>query len=118
VTPAGLVERIRRRMLDVFPMLADVNIDYSWGGFVDLTFNQAPNFGRLGHNIYYLHGFSGHGLALTGMAGKLAAEAIAGQAERFDLFARIRHLPFPGSHLLRTPALVLGMWYYRLRDRL
>lgn len=118
VTPAGLIERIRRRMLDVFPTLEDLNIDYAWGGFVDLTFNQAPNFGRLGHNIYYLHGFSGHGLALTGMAGKLAAEAIAGQAERFDLFARIRHLPFPGSHLLRTPALMLGMWYYRLRDRL
>ena len=61
-------------------------------------------------------GFSGHGLALTGMAGKLAAEAIAGQAERFDLFARIGHHAFPGGTLLRTPALVLGMMYYRLRD--
>lgn len=116
VTPDGLVERIRHRMLAVFPSLTDLPIDYAWGGFVDLTFNQAPNFGRLGHNIYYLHGFSGHGLALTGMAGKMAADAIAGQAERFDLFARIRHLPFPGGRIMRAPALLLGMWYYRMRD--
>jgi gamma-glutamylputrescine oxidase len=80
--------------------------------------NKAPNFGRLGDNVYYLQGFSGHGLALAGMAGKLAAEAIAGQAERFDLFARIRHHAFPGGSLVRTPALVLGMMYYRLRDAL
>lgn len=117
-TPRNLVERIRHRMLDVFPQLHDLSIEYAWGGFVDLTMNQAPNFGRLGKNIYYLQGFSGHGLALTGMAGKLVAETIAGQAERFDLFARIRHLPFPGGKMMRTPALVLGMWYYRIRDLL
>lgn len=76
-------------------------------------------FGRLGGNAYFLQGFSGHGLALSGMAGLLAAEAIAGQAARFDLLARLRHLPFfPGGALMRTPALVLGMWYYRLRDAL
>jgi len=46
------------------------------------------------------------------------AEAIAGDAERFDTFARIRHHPFPGGRLLRTPALVAGMAYYRLRDLL
>jgi gamma-glutamylputrescine oxidase len=80
--------------------------------------NKAPNFGRLGSNLYYLQGFSGHGLALSGIAGKLVAEAIAGQAERFDLFARLKHHAFPGGTLLRTPALVLGMLYYRLRDRL
>jgi len=80
--------------------------------------NKAPNFGRVGANIYYLQGFSGHGVALAGMAGRLVADAIAGQAERFDLFARIRHHRFPGGALMRTPALVLGMLYYRLRDAL
>jgi gamma-glutamylputrescine oxidase len=117
-TPSNLIERIRNRMLGVFPQLGDIAIEYAWGGFVDLTMNQAPAFGRLQPNIFYLHGFSGHGLALTGMAGKLVAETIAGQAERFDLFTRIRHLPFPGGKHLRTPALILGMWYYRLRDML
>jgi gamma-glutamylputrescine oxidase len=91
-------------------------VEHAWGGFVDITMNMAPHFGRLGHNIYFVQGFSGHGLALSGMAGLLVAEAVAGQAERFDLLARVRHLPFPGGALMRTPALVLGMWYYRLRD--
>lgn len=117
-TPRNLIEKIRASMLAVFPQLSDLGIDHAWGGFVDITMNKAPDFGRIGHNIYYLQGFSGHGLALTGMAGKLAAEAIAGQAERFDLFARIGHHAFPGGTLLRTPALVLGMMYYRLRDML
>lgn len=117
-TPRNLVERVRKQMLKVFPQLEDLSIPYAWGGFVDITMNKAPDFGRMGNNIYYLQGFSGHGLALAGMAGKLAAEAIASQAERFDLFCRIKHLPFPGGALMRTPALVLGMFYYRLRDLL
>ncbi|MCM2252270.1 MAG: FAD-binding oxidoreductase [Ramlibacter sp.] len=116
--PRDLIGRIRASMLGVFPQLADLAILHAWGGFVDITMNKAPNFGRLGSNVYYLQGFSGHGLALAGMAGKLAAEAIAGQMERFDLFARIRHRHFPGGALMRTPALLLGMLYYRLRDAL
>jgi gamma-glutamylputrescine oxidase len=55
---------------------------------------------------------------MTGLAGKLVAEAMAGDAERFDTFARLKHHPFPGGRLLRTPALVLGMAYYRLKDLL
>ncbi len=78
--------------------------------------NRAPDFGCVSPNIYYLQGFSGHGVALTGMAGRLAAEAIAGQAGRFDLLAKISHHNFPGGKWLRTPALVLGMAWYRLRD--
>lgn len=115
-TPRNLAARIRQRMLGVFPQLADLSVTHAWGGFVDITMNQAPDFGRLGNNIYYLQGFSGHGLALTGMAGKLVAETIAGQAERFDLLSRIKHHSFPGGALLRMPALVLGMLYYQLRD--
>jgi gamma-glutamylputrescine oxidase len=116
--PRDLIGRIRASMLQVFPQLADLDIPHAWGGFVDITMNQAPNFGRIAPNMYYLQGFSGHGLALSGMAGRLVALAIAGQAERFDLFARIRHHAFPGGALMRTPALVLGMLYYRLRDAL
>jgi gamma-glutamylputrescine oxidase len=116
--PRNLALRIRRSMLGVFPQLHDVAVGHAWGGFVDITLNKAPHFGRLGRNIWFVQGFSGHGLALAGMAGLLVAEAIAGQVERFDLLARIRHLPFPGGALMRTPALVLGMWYYRLRDAL
>ena len=106
----------RQRLLNVFPQLADARIEYAWGGYVDITMNRAPDFGRLAPNIYYLQGFSGHGIALTGIAGKLVAEAVAGHAERFDLFTKIPHRDFPGGQLLRTPALVLAMLWYRMRD--
>jgi gamma-glutamylputrescine oxidase len=108
----------RVRMLRVFPQLADVRMDYAWGGHVDITLNRAPNFGRLAPNVYFLQGFSGHGIALTGIAGKLVAEAIRGTAARFDIFARIPHGNFPGGAALRRPALVLAMLWYRLRDLL
>ena len=108
----------RKRMMNVFPQLADIEIEYAWGGYVDITMNRAPDFGRLAPNAYYLQGFSGHGIALTGIAGKLVAEAIAGQAERFDLFTKLQHRDFPGGPLLRTPSLVLAMLWYRLRDLL
>jgi gamma-glutamylputrescine oxidase len=108
----------RRRMLAVFPQLADVKIEYNWGGEVDITRNRAPHFGRLAPNVYFLQGFSGHGIVLAGIAGKLVAEAIAGTAERFDVFAKIRHRNFPGGQALRRPALVLAMMYFRLKDLL
>jgi gamma-glutamylputrescine oxidase len=106
------------RLQRVFPQLAGVRLDYVWGGYVDISMSRAPDFGRIDDNLYYLQGFSGHGIALGGMAGRLAAEAIAGQAERFDLFGRLPHLPFPGGRWLRTPALVLAMLWFRLRDLL
>lgn len=117
-TPPDLVEHVRERMLAVFPQLSDLSVPYAWGGFVDATINHAPDFGRIGHNIYYLQGFSGHGLALAGMAGKLVAEAITGQAQRFDLLTRIRHVPFPRGAWIRKPAVALGVMYYKLRDLL
>jgi gamma-glutamylputrescine oxidase len=123
VSYSGLNERkvdgaTRQRMLRVFPQLADARIDYAWGGYVDITMSRAPDFGRLADNVYYLQGFSGHGIALATIAGKLVAEAVSGQAGRFDLFTRIKHHEFPGGRLLRTPSLVLAMLWYRLKDLL
>ncbi|MGB8327585.1 MAG: FAD-binding oxidoreductase [Steroidobacteraceae bacterium] len=108
----------RARMIQVFPQLATARIDHAWGGLVDITFNRAPDFGRLAPNVWYLQGFSGHGMVLTGIAGKITADAIAGTTERFDVFARIRHHSFYGGALIRRPALVLAMLWYRLRDLL
>ena len=117
-TPANLQQSMHRRMVDAFPQLASAKIQYAWGGFVDITMNRAPDFGRLGNDVYYLQGFSGHGLALTGLAGRVVAEAMTADAGRFDLFARLKHRAFPGGRALRTPALVLGMAWYRLKDLL
>jgi gamma-glutamylputrescine oxidase len=105
-------------MVRVFPQLADARIEFAWGGYVDITMSRAPDFNRLAPNVYYLQGFSGHGIALTGIAGQLVAETIAGQAERFDVFTQLRHRRFPGGAALRMPALVLAMAWYRLRDLL
>jgi gamma-glutamylputrescine oxidase len=116
IPPRRLPEAMRRRMVTVFPQLADVPIEFAWGGYVDITMNRAPDFGRVTDNVYYLQGFSGHGLALAGLAGRIVAEAIRGTASRFDLFARISHRAFPGGRWLRTPLLVLAMAWYRMRD--
>ena len=117
-TPDRLEQLMAARMRQVFPQLSDTPIEHVWGGFVDISMNRAPDFGRLGDNLYYLQGFSGHGVALTGLAGRLVAEAVAGQAARFDVLARLKHRPFPGGRLLRMPTLALAMLFYRLRDAL
>jgi gamma-glutamylputrescine oxidase len=109
---------LRHRMVAVFPQLADVRIEYAWGGFLDITMNRAPHFGRLGPNAYFIQGLSGHGMVISGIAGKLSSEVIAGTAERFDMFARIPHRDFPGGRYLRRPALVLAMLWFRLMDLL
>jgi gamma-glutamylputrescine oxidase len=116
--PPNLAESMRRRMLRIFPALAGIKVAYAWGGYLDITMSRAPNFGRLAPNVFYAQGFSGHGMTLTSLAGKLIAEAVAGSAERFDVFARIPHRDFPGGPLLRRPSLVTAMLYYRLRDLL
>ena len=115
-TPPNLKAVMAKRMGEVFPDLQGTPVDYVWGGFVDISMNRAPDFGRLGDNLYYLQGFSGHGVALTGLAGQLVAEAVVGQAERFDVFTRLKHREFPGGAWLRTPSLALGMLWHRMKD--
>jgi gamma-glutamylputrescine oxidase len=116
--PPDLAGTLRRRMTRVFPRLAGIEMEYVWGGYVDISLSRAPHWGRLGHNIYYAQGFSGHGIAATGLAGRILAEAIRGQAGRLDAFARIPHRDFPGGRLLRTPLLVAAMAWFKLRDAL
>lgn len=115
-TPA-LKAAMRARMLRVFPQLADLAIDYVWGGHIAITRSRAPDWGRLHQNVYYAQGYSGHGMALSGLAGKLMAEAIAGTAERFDLFGDIPHREIPTSAWIRESALSLTVLWYRLLDR-
>jgi gamma-glutamylputrescine oxidase len=115
--PPDLAGSIKRRMLRIFPQLKDVAVEYAWGGYIGITYNRLPAMGRLGPSTYYAHGYSGQGVALANLYGKLMAEAIRGQSERYDLLARIKHLPFPGGGF-RLPMLVAAMTWYRLRDAL
>lgn len=116
--PPNLSGTLRRRMTRVFPMLEGVRMEYVWGGYVDISLNRAPHWGRLGGNVFFAQGFSGHGIAATGLAGRILAEAIRGQATRLDVFSRIPHRNFPGGRALRTPLLVAAMAWFKLRDAL
>ncbi|AOD14611.1 oxidoreductase [Xanthomonas fragariae] len=116
--PHGLDRLMTRRMHSVFPQLHEVPLETLWGGYVDISRNRAPHWGRLASNVYFAQGFSGHGVAATGLAGHVIAEAISGQSRRLDVFERIPHRSFPGGRRLRTPLLVAAMSWYRLRDAL
>ncbi|MEH6822484.1 MAG: FAD-binding oxidoreductase [Motiliproteus sp.] len=116
--PTDIKRFVRKPMLEVFPQLADVRIDYGWGGTLAITRNRMPHLQRLDANVFVAQGYSGHGVALATLGGKLMAEAIAGSAEKFDLFSALPTSAFPGGTLLRWPGLVAGMLYYALKDRL
>lgn len=115
--PPDIAGFVRPYLENVFPQLAGIGIDYSWGGLVGVSLNRLPQFGRIG-NSFYAHGWSGHGVLLTALAGQMIAEAMQGTAERFDLFANLPGRPFPGGPLLRHPLYVAGMLWFALKDRL
>ena len=116
--PADIKGFVRKYMLQVYPQLHDVKIDYGWGGTLAITLNRLPHFGRLGNNIWHMQGYSGHGVPTATFAGKLIAEAISGKLERFDLISNLPTRKFPGGTLLRWPGMVAGMLYFALRDRI
>ncbi|MDH3532326.1 MAG: FAD-binding oxidoreductase [Gammaproteobacteria bacterium] len=116
--PRDIAGFVRPYMLQMFPQLHDVRIDYAWGGTLGVTVNRLPHIGRLSPNLYFGQGYSGHGVPTANFAGKVIAEAIAGTASRFDVFASLPIPTFPGGTLLRYPGMVLGMLYYALKDRL
>ncbi|MEK1911100.1 MAG: FAD-binding oxidoreductase [Pseudomonas chlororaphis] len=117
--PRDIAAYMRPKMLQVFPQLASVKIDYQWGGMIGIGANRLPQIGRLKDqpNVYYAQAYSGHGVNATHLAGKLLAEAISGQqGGGFDLFAQVPHITFPGGKHLRSPLLALGMLWHRLKE--
>lgn len=115
--PRDVVSFMRPKMLKIFPQLADVELEFGWGGTLGVTLNRLPHIGKTGDTLFFAHGYSGHGVALAGIAGKLIADAVQGTADKFDVLARIKHQPFPGGPL-RAPMLATGMLYYKLKDLL
>lgn len=111
-------EIVRPHILRVFPQLHDVRIANAWGGRLAITLPRLPHIGRLAPNVYFAQGYSGQGVAIATLAGKLIAEAIGGQAARFDVYESLRIPALPGGALLRKPLQALGLFWYALRDRL
>ncbi len=116
--PSDILGALRRRMERLFPQLAGVGIEHHWGGTLGITMTRLPMLRRLSPKVFAAGGFSGHGVALTGLAGKVMAEAVAGQAGRFDVMSTLPVHAFPGGKHARAPLLTLAMTWYSLRDRL
>jgi glycine/D-amino acid oxidase-like deaminating enzyme len=117
--PADVAAYMRPKMLAVFPHLADVKIDYQWGGMIGIGANRLPQIGKLKDqpNVFYAQAYSGHGVNATHLAGKLLGEAIAlRESNGFELFARVPHMTFPGGKYFRSPLLALGMGWHRLKE--
>ncbi len=116
--PQNIEPALRKRMEHMFPQLKGVKIDYTWGGTLSITPTRLPLLMRPSPNILSAGGYSGHGVTHSGFAGKLMAEAVRGQAERFDIFSTLPTPRFPGGTLARAPLLMAAMTWYSLRDRL
>ncbi|MEM7718307.1 MAG: FAD-binding oxidoreductase [Pseudomonadota bacterium] len=116
--PSDINTALVKRMLRLFPQLERTSIDYSWGGTLGITMTRLPMIRRIGPNTIAAGGFSGHGVAITTLVGKIMAEAIAGHVARVDLLGKLPVTPFPGGKHARAPLLTLAMTWYALRDRL
>ncbi len=116
--PTDINTALIKRMEHLFPQLKGIGVDYSWGGTLGITMTRLPMVRRIAPNTIAAGGFSGHGVAITGLVGKIIAEAIAGQEEKFDLMGKLPVSRFPGGKHARAPLLTLAMTWYALRDRL
>ena len=114
--PASIAAALKPRIAQLWPELASARIDYQWGGEIGIVLSRVPLIGRTARNIFYLQGYSGHGVNVTHIASEIVADAMAGRPERLELFERIRQFRVPGGRWAGNPLLALGMAYYRLRD--
>ena len=116
--PQSISASLLPRLLEIYPQLAGVRVDYEWGGKMGIVINRIPLIGRVAPNVWYAQSYSGHGVNVSHVAGEILTDAIAGSMERFDVFARVRHVRLPVGEWAGRQLLALGMLYYRLRDLL
>lgn len=116
--PRDVAARVRPYLADVYPQLADVAIERAWSGTLGLTRTRCPLIRRLEPGIYAAAGYSGQGVGLASFAGRVVAEAILGDGERLDAFARLPVPPLPGGRHAKAPLAALAMAWFSLRDRL
>lgn len=116
--PADIRAKLTPNLERIFPELKGVRIDHAWSGNCAISFSRVPQMGRLGERTYFAQGYSGHGVVGSHLFGRILAEAVHGDRARFDVFASLPWIPFPGGRRWAVPYSVLGSWWYGLRDRL
>lgn len=116
--PQDLGTLVRARMLQIYPDLADVEVTHAWGGTLAITATRFPVFQDLGKGIRAIGGWSGSGIHMATMGGRIAAEATAGDTAAWDVLARMPTPAFPGGDWFRMPLLRMALFWYGLRDRL
>ena len=116
--PSDLTGLVRGRMLEIYPDLADVDITHAWGGTLSITGTRYPLFHDLGGGVKAIGGWSGSGIHMATMGGKIAADAISGDVGNWNLLAKMPTPQFPGGDWFRVPLMRLAMFWYGLRDRL
>ena len=115
--PSDITKTVRKPMLQVFPQLKDARIDYAWGGTLAITYKRLPHFEFRKDGIINISGYSGSGVHMATMAGKIVAEAVNGQMAKFDIISKLPTPKFPGGARLRWPLLPLALTWYAMRDR-
>jgi gamma-glutamylputrescine oxidase len=116
--PADIRAKLLPNLRRIFPGLGEVRIDFAWSGNCAISFSRVPQLGRIGPAVSFAQGYSGHGVVGSHLFGRILAEAVSGDLSRFDVFARVPWIPFPGGRRFAVPYSVLGSWWYGLRDRL
>ncbi len=116
--PADLVRFVRRHMLRIYPNLEAKVISHAWGGALGITMNRVPFVRQITPGVLAAAGYSGQGVMLAPYFGKTLAKASLGEMSGLTLLSRLPTPAFPGGKLLRWPALVAGLSWYALRDRL
>lgn len=117
VFPSDIEKRVRRAMLKIFPALSEVGTAHAWGGTLAITHNRLPFVRELQPNVYTAGGYSGHGVALATETGKMIADKICGEGERFQTMAQLSHRSFPRNPWVRSGILKFSMSAAALLDR-
>ena len=83
----GVVRELRREMTTTYPQLAGLRTELAWSGLMSYARHRMPQIGELQPGVWHCTAFGGHGLNTTAIGGKVVAEAILGQSDRYRLFA-------------------------------
>ena len=118
IDPINLELSLKKSIRKILPGLEKFKAWCTWSGHVAITVNRFPHIGSIDNNIFFAQGYSGHGLAITTMVGKMLAEVISNQNNKLSLFEKFKHKNFPGFGIIDKPLLVLAMSYFKLKDHL